>query len=236
MVPSPCGPSLAAGSPGPAEGVLTAAGEEKLPVALRSMPRRLEAKSSATSRAYAAFSACSSGLPFSCMAAAGRVPSLYCCATNAEHVLCDAGLTGSRVVHDLLEMTSFHTSSRGTIRGSVVMWQGSPRTWLLKLSLRDDEEATCASSAMGLFLQRSGCSVTMGAEMLPCTPALLAAPAHTKHVFSRLAYCMSACCARRQMPSPLSTLSQCCLRRCPGCSTVAAPEVLQEWTSVSRPE
>ena len=50
---------------------------------------------------------------------------------------------------------------------------------MVKLSLRDDDDATWPSSATGLFLQRSGCSVTMGAEMLPCTPALLAAPAHT---------------------------------------------------------
>ncbi len=37
-------------------------------MALLSMPRRLEANSSATSRAYAAFSACSSGLALSCKA------------------------------------------------------------------------------------------------------------------------------------------------------------------------
>lgn len=60
-------PGRAAGSPDPAEDVLTP-GEEKLLFKLRSMPRRLEANNSATSRAYAAFSAWSSGLPLSCTA------------------------------------------------------------------------------------------------------------------------------------------------------------------------
>lgn len=124
MVPNPCGPSRAAGSPDTAKGVRAAAGDEKLPVALRSMPRRLEAKSSATSRAYAAFSACGSDLPLSCMGAAYKVPILFCHAKKEEDVRSAAQDShAADLCDELLEVPDSFASLRGEMQDSVARRQ-----------------------------------------------------------------------------------------------------------------
>ena len=65
-------------------------------MALRSIPRRLEAKSSATSRAYAAFSACSSDLPLSCTAVCYGFSQVWRICQKAEHV--QQKYTASRIM------------------------------------------------------------------------------------------------------------------------------------------